>query len=64
MAGDKQEEPLKDEAQRRDEWRGGETRLRGDEGSGTLPASEDDDEALGGGGRDEVAHPPTIAPPD
>jgi hypothetical protein len=61
----RQDEPLKDEAARREEWRRGETRLgSSDAAEHTLPASEDDDETLGGEGGDAVAHPRTIAPPD
>ena len=60
------DQPLKDEAAARKEWRGEEPPPK-PEGSGhTLPASEDEDERMGSGGEgDAPTGPPgTIRPPD
>ena len=60
------DQPLKDEAAARAEWRGEEPAPK-PEGSGhTLPASEDEDERMGSGGRGEAptGPPGTIRPPD
>ena len=63
--------PLHEEAEAREKWRGGETRLE-DDGSGDthLPASEADDARLSpkgdvdDDGRPGKGSPGTIAPPD
>lgn len=56
------DEPLKDEAAKRGEWRGDERERPRPEAPGhSLPASEDEDERLGGG---PGAPGPTITPPD
>jgi hypothetical protein len=60
------DQPLKDEAAARGEWRGDGPPPK-PEGSGhTLPASEDEDERMGSGGEvDAPTGPPgTIPPPD
>ena len=67
MSGE--EQPwLKDEAAARKEWRGGESQAPKPEGSGhSLPASEDEDEKMGGAagsGEAPVGPPGTISPPD
>ena len=60
-----EDEPLRDEARAREEWRGGDTQLPPADGGGhCLPASEDDDEASGQRAGDPQGHPRTIAPPD
>jgi hypothetical protein len=56
------DEPLRDEAAKRDDWRGEEGEAaRPEAGGGTLPASEDNDEAMkdggGGGPRTEIRPP-------
>jgi hypothetical protein len=63
---DDHDQPLKDEAAARSEWRGEELRPKPEAPGHTLPASEDDDERMGsGGGGDAPTGPPgTIRPPD
>jgi hypothetical protein len=64
---DDRDEPLKDEAARRSEWRGDEEdKARPEPGGGTLPASEDDDERAGSGSSDGPSSGGigTIFPPD
>ena len=66
MSGDKQR-VLKDEAEARKDWRGDEAEAPKPEAEGhTLPASEDRDERMGGGGsgRAQVGPPGTVSPPD
>lgn len=56
--------PLQDEAAAREEWRGSEERPE-TPAAGSLPASEDQDERLGGGGEGGApADPRTPMPPD
>ena len=67
MSGE--EQPwLKDEAAARKEWRGDESEAPKPETRGhSLPASEDEDEKMGGGGSSgeaPVGPPGTIRPPD
>jgi hypothetical protein len=57
--------PLQDEAAAREEWRGSDEPARPEGGS--LPASEDEDERMGGGAGGDTAPtgpPGTIRPPD
>ena len=67
MSGDEQR-VLKDEAKARKEWRGDEAEAPRPESRGhTLPASEDEDERMGGGagaGEAPVGPPGTVPPPD
>ena len=67
MSGDEQR-VLKDEAEARKEWRGDEARAPKPESRGhTLPASEDEDEKMGGGadsGEAPVGPPGAVPPPD
>ena len=65
----KRDLPLHDEAEAREKWRGGETRLKGGD-EANLPASEADDARLSPkgdvdeDGRPGKGSPGTIAPPD
>jgi hypothetical protein len=63
---DDPDQPLKDEAAARKEWRGEEPPARPEAPGHTLPASEDEDERSGGGGSGEAptGPPGTIRPPD
>ncbi|HZG08032.1 MAG TPA: hypothetical protein VEZ70_03530 [Allosphingosinicella sp.] len=60
------DEPLKDEAAAREKWRGSEPPARPEGSGNSLPASEDEDERMGGGsdGSAPVGPPGTIRPPD
>ncbi len=60
------DEPLKDEAAARENWRGSGDPPRPEGGNHSLPASEDEDERMGGGGGGNApAGPPgTVSPPD
>ena len=68
MAEDKQEEgegPLSSEALKRDEWRGGGTRLRKEDAPGhTLPESERDVATEADGRQSSSGISGTILPPD
>ncbi len=60
-----EDQPLKDEAAAREEWRGEEPRPKPQSPGHTLPASDDEDERMGTGGGDAPTGPPgTIRPPD
>ena len=63
---DDPDEPLKDEAAARKNWRGEEPAPRPEAPGHTLPASEDEDERMGGGagGEAPTGPPGTIRPPD
>jgi hypothetical protein len=62
---DNPDEPLKNEAAARKEWRGEEPAPKPEAPGHTLPASEDEDERMGGGSSDASTAPPgTISPPD
>ena len=64
MAASDEDQPLKDEAAAREEWRGSEPPAKPEASGHTLPASEDQDEEAGGGA-DAQANPlSTIRPPD
>ena len=65
MSGEGEEEPLKAEAAAREGWRGSEPAPKPEAPGHTLPASEDQDERVEGGGGDAPSGPPgTIRPPD
>ncbi|HEX9955449.1 MAG TPA: hypothetical protein VGB48_09595 [Allosphingosinicella sp.] len=60
-------EPLKDEAAAREKWRGAEDGEKPQAPGHSLPASEDEDERLGGAsgsGEAPLGSPGTISPPD
>ena len=62
---DDRDEPLKEEAAKRSEWRGDEAdAARPEPGGGTLPASEDEDERMKGGDGGGSLSPGAISPPD
>jgi hypothetical protein len=63
---DEPDQPLKDEAAARKDWRGEEPAPKPEAPGHTLPASDDEDERMGGGGGgDAPTGPPgTIRPPD
>ena len=56
--------PLLNEARARDAWRGDEEARPEASDGHILPASEDEDEALGGKREDAIGHPEIIPPPD
>jgi hypothetical protein len=63
---DEPDQPLKDEAAARKEWRGEEPAPKPVAPGHTLPASDDEDERMGGGGGGDAptGAPGTIRPPD